>query len=384
MSYVRSASRRTLVALGQRPVLIAQQRHASRVAARISFTPPPFPTIDSCPAPTCQCREMPEGLDIEREQALNGSIAAYAEQVLISTGKADWTSKIEDENDAVFLRQMKKFMTRNGKYSDPFHNVLLTNSSMPPTPQSPNSTPEHSTQAATSKPSSVPTARPGSDSDIVPQDTPSSAPASAFLLPTFEYIPAIPTDDSSIEAFIKAFILPAKLNSFHDPLTREQKNILLRGPERRRQFPGARKVDEILVLICGHGGRDQRCGILGPILGAEFEEKLERQNIQVLREAPPALAQAEAREAETSTREDLPAARVGMISHIGGHKFAGNVIIYIPPSFHRNPLAGKGIWYGRVEPQHVEGIVAKTILDGKVIKDHFRGGIGQGGEVLRM
>lgn len=119
-------------------------------------------------------------------------------------------------------------------------------------------------------------------------------------------------------------------------------------------------------------------------MGAEFEEKLERQNIQVLREAPPVLAQVEAREAETSTRGYLPAARVGMISHVGGHKFAGNVIIYIPPSFESNALAGKGIWYGRVEPQHVEGIVAKTILDGKVIKDHFRGGIGHGGEVLRM
>ena len=61
---------------------------------------------------------MPAGLDIEREQSLNGSMAAYAEQVLISTGKPDWTSKTEDETDAVFLRQMKKFLGRNGKYSD--------------------------------------------------------------------------------------------------------------------------------------------------------------------------------------------------------------------------------------------------------------------------
>lgn len=63
---------------------------------------------------------------------------------------------------------------------------------------------------------------------------------------------------------------------------------------------------------------------------------------------------------------------------------AGNVIIYIPPSFTSNALAGRGIWYGRVEPGHVEGIVAKTIMEGKVIKELFRGGIDQNREILRL
>lgn len=148
----------------------------------------------------------------------------------------------------------------------------------------------------------------------------------------------------------------------------------------QRQFNGARKIDEILVLICGHGERDARCGTLGPILKAEFEDKLERQNITLLTSAP----NLEAVEVNTNVHGYVPTARVGLISHIGGHKFAGNVIIYIPPSFTSNPLAGKGIWYGRVGPEHVEGIVAKTILDGKVIKDMFRGGIEQGGGMLRL
>jgi len=47
-------------------------------------------------------------------------------------------------------------------------------------------------------------------------------------------------------------------------------------------------------------------------------------------------------------------------------------------------LAGKGIWYGRVGPEHVEGIVQQTILEGKVVRDKFRGGIEQGGSILRM
>ena len=148
----------------------------------------------------------------------------------------------------------------------------------------------------------------------------------------------------------------------------------------RKSFPGARPVHEIVVLICGHGGRDERCGKLGPVLQAEFEEKLERQNIPIIRGAPPHNTE----QPDYTIQEYQPAARVAQISHIGGHKWAGNVIVYIPPTFKTNPLAGCGIWYGRVEPQHVEGIVGKTLIDGKVIKTHFRGGIREGGEILRL
>ena len=90
---------------------------------------------------------------------------------------------------------------------------------------------------------------------------------------------------------------------------------------------------------------------------------------------------------DTRARPKRP--NVSTISHIGGHAFAGNVIIYIPPLWplpngEVSPLAGRGIWYGRVEPKHVEGICKETVRDGRVIKDLFRGGIGQGGEILRL
>lgn len=94
-------------------------------------------------------------------------------------------------------------------------------------------------------------------------------------------------------------------------------NILKRQPEMQHQFVGARKIDEILVLICGHGGRDVRCGTLGPILKEEFEEKLQRQNIPLLKNAPVA----ETVETDTEVEGYTPTARVGLISHIGGHKW---------------------------------------------------------------
>ena len=226
----------------------------------------------------------------------------------------------------------------------PYHNVLLTNSSFAPTP-----------------------ARNDNTHHVLSDS--SDATASAFLMPSFQYVPAIPTDSAGAEAFIEAFILPSQLHQSRERLSRAEQNVLLRQPEIQQKFIGARKVDEILVLICGHGGRDVRCGTLGPILKQEFEEKLERQNIELLKDPPVA----EAVEVDTAVEGYTPTARVGLISHVGGHKWAGNVIIYIPPSFGGNALAGKGIWYGRVEPGHVEGIVAKTILGGKVIKEPVPG-----------
>jgi hypothetical protein len=155
--------------------------------------------------------------------------------------------------------------------------------------------------------------------------------------------------------------------------------------EYRELLPPAEDVQDIMVLICGHGGRDIRCGITGPILRAEFRKSLERIGIgkhQPLHETR--------HEGEALDNKDQKlAAGVGLISHIGGHKFAGNVIVYLPPHLklkggEPHPLAGCGIWYGRVEPRHVEGIVKATILEGKVVEDMFRGGIRQGGEILRI
>lgn len=237
----------------------------------------------------------------------------------------------------------------------PFHNVLITNSSFTPT--------------------SVDADELARDNAVATEDA--TPKASAYLLPSFRYVPSIPTSDTGVESFLKAFVLPPQLHSSHDVLSREQKNILLRQPEVARQFPSARPVSEILILVCGHMARDKRCGIMAPVLLAEFRDKLARQNVTVLAdgESPP----------EPGTAgEYVPTVRLGSISHIGGHKFAGNVIVYIPPEFEGNALKGKGVWYGRVQPGNVEGIVGQTVLGGKVIKELFRGGVGQGGEVLRL
>lgn len=150
---------------------------------------------------------------------------------------------------------------------------------------------------------------------------------------------------------------------------------------------GVQDVEDVLVLICGHGGRDMRCGIAGPVLRKEFEDKLEGEGLRVL-DGAVEIGVKDVERLEGEAAPEKPNARVGLISHIGGHKFAGNVIIYIPPGFKSgdkpHPLAGHGIWYGRVEPKHVEGIVKETVVKGNVVADHFRGGISPERKILRI
>lgn len=303
---------------------------------------------------------MPKGLPIDQEGKLNGLISSYAQQVLVCTGKDDWPSRIEDDNNGDNLAaDLKELMGRGGTYSDPFHNVSVLNASFP------SSTP----------PASAP---------------PHVQASSVYLLPSFVYVPYLPrVSFEAATALVKGYLLPEKLHPMNEGLSPVHKDRLVRRDAYRPLLPGVRDVRDVLVLICGHGGRDMRCGVMGPALRAEFEAQLPRLGVDVLQgpvpaEAAPALPGAVDGEAVPSTT-----ARVGLISHIGGHKFAGNVIVYLPPHLRTkdgqpHPLAGHGIWYGRIEPKHVEGIVEETILRGNVIADKFRGAIKRDGEILRL
>jgi hypothetical protein len=49
-------------------------------------------------------------------------MATYAQQVLISTGKGDWASRIEeDEETGELARGLKGLLARGGRYADVSH-----------------------------------------------------------------------------------------------------------------------------------------------------------------------------------------------------------------------------------------------------------------------
>jgi hypothetical protein len=91
-------------------------------------------------------------------------------------------------------------------------------------------------------------------------------------------------------------------------------------------------------LICGHTKRDKRCGWAGKMLSEEFSKELADQRDNIC---------------------------IAQVSHVGGHKWAGNVLIY--------PI---GDWYGRVRTCDVRPIVQKCLQEGKAIKDLWRGRLG--------
>jgi (2Fe-2S) ferredoxin len=95
------------------------------------------------------------------------------------------------------------------------------------------------------------------------------------------------------------------------------------------------------VLICVHESRDKRCGHVGPLLKQEFDVVLQLKKLS-------------------------EKVRVFTTSHVGGHAFAGNVIVYTAAD-------AVGHWYGLVTPCHVSGLVETHILAGQVVKDLWRG-----------
>ena len=130
------------------------------------------------------------------------------------------------------------------------------------------------------------------------------------------------------------------------------------------------------ILICGHASRDTRCGILGPILREEFRNFVNQDLMGVRHETGDV---ASGPHTGRHSKPPLAYTAVSLCSHVGGHAFAGNVVIYLPKRWKAedgkslSPLAGKGIWYGRVEPKHVWGIMEETVKKGKLIDELLRG-----------
>uniref|UniRef100_A0A7I4BJB2 Uncharacterized protein n=1 Tax=Physcomitrium patens TaxID=3218 RepID=A0A7I4BJB2_PHYPA len=102
------------------------------------------------------------------------------------------------------------------------------------------------------------------------------------------------------------------------------------------------------VFICGHGSRDKRCGVCGPPLRERFNQEIAVRGLgeQVF---------------------------VNYCSHIGGHKYAGNVIV-----FRHDGGSGScsGHWYGYVTPEDVPELLEKHIGLGQVVDRLWRGQMG--------
>lgn len=109
------------------------------------------------------------------------------------------------------------------------------------------------------------------------------------------------------------------------------------------------KLDKKYFFICCHGAVDERCGLRGPALAAAFLTFLEQKRTQ-----SPAFSQIAVRKC----------------SHIGGHQFAANVILF-----------PQGDWFGTVQPDHIPDLVNYALGDNLTFQNRlgtiWRGRIGK-------
>ena len=267
---------------------------------------------------TCSCTSTPAGLAIDREKSLDKTVPPYSRHIIIYTGKPDWTSKIDDDPSVkpIIKKIRERCLGLPGR-------TLITASS-----------------------TSI-------ESRWNHKDTKDCLYGLRIFPDGDEY------------TWYKEN--PAGLDALFEQLQDQANNFDTEIPafldRERQESDNGLHWDSSpypTILICSHKSRDSRCGVLGPLLHAEFTKQHASRSKSM----------------KTPTYADID-----MISHIGGHVFAGNIIIYFPTS---HPLAGCGLWYGRVEPRHVEGILEETVRKGIIIKDLFRGGITQDGRPLSL
>ncbi|KAL2005798.1 hypothetical protein VTN00DRAFT_10291 [Thermoascus crustaceus] len=317
------------------------------------------PAVDGedCDRDCATCTvHYPARFDVDQTDKLYGRVDGWATHLLVATGKTDWVRDVADEKGSLMEAIGKGGITpNNGK-------LKLSASNIP-----------------------VP--------DGYHQYEPGSQPTTVLLLPAFTIVehvtPALAPD--LIKYFVNPAIttttplLPSSSSSKEDPSSSETEpepttttpklDLTSLTPLRSRPCPHA-----AVILLCSQRTRDARCGISAPLLKREFERHLRPLGLY------------------RDMDDDRPGG-VGIyfISHVGGHKYAANVMVYRRRDFNwykkdssaaacdnkdggeeteGDEGAAQGIWIARVRPEDCEGIVKFTVLQGKVVKPghQLRGG----------
>jgi len=108
-------------------------------------------------------------------------------------------------------------------------------------------------------------------------------------------------------------------------------------------------LDGAQIFICCHTNKDTRCGVCGPRIYKEFAEQIPQTRFK-----------------------DQPVS-IRRVTHIGGHKFAGNVIIYQYSAGNQKVF---GDWYGYVDLKDVSRLINEHMIGGRIVKDLWRGRAG--------
>ncbi|KAK3492267.1 Sucrase/ferredoxin-like-domain-containing protein [Neurospora hispaniola] len=314
---------------------------------------------DDCDHDCATCTiTYPRSFKIDEEDELFGLIKGWATHVLVATGKTDWVRDVADEKGSVMQAIAGAKAPANGK--------LMLSASNIPTPHHPPSYSEPTTLLLL--PAFI----------LIENVTPATVP-----LVLEKIISQAPTNSTPLAPFS----LPRSLEA---PLPEAPPAYIKELTTR----PGPHQA---LILLCSQKTRDARCGQSAPLLRKELQRHL--QPLGLYRDL-----------------DDERPGGVGIyfISHVGGHKYSANMLVYRRPDAfgldhverakeggdgelkpkkpeelrrkqrgllrkgRRNGEVGAAqcIWLARVKPEDCEGIVKFTVLQGKVIKpqSQLRGG----------
>ncbi|CAE6369466.1 unnamed protein product [Rhizoctonia solani] len=308
-------------------------------------------TLDPCRTCADPCdlghEEWPNRFDVDLSSDMLGSVKPYGRQVVISTGKSDWVREVTEESNSL------------AEHLNNVHGKLVSSSTARPSKSE--GAPAGVFTASDSTRLSVLN---GSHREV------GCAPKTHTVLvfPDYKLVKDVPATTEGASELWKAVLDPAV------------------GIEGRPGDAGMKSwilPYSAVILLCSHKRRDNRCHIAAPVLEDAFTTSLSNQGWDVhtqiddpAEHGQPALEDLPEPRAENA-KQRLQALRkpesdfsqrvlILRNSHMGGHKFAGNVIIYFP--------SGNGVWYGRVSPHEVQAVVESTILGGKVLPALLRGG----------
>ena len=318
----------------------------------VTLFPKTNPSLDGddCLHDCASCTiKYPAKWSIDESGKLYGEVKGWSRHLIVATGKSDWVRDVTDEKgsimEAVADSQIKPNSGR----------LMLSASNIP-----------------------------------VPENPEVEGSSRVLLLPSFTWVDNV--TPSNVPELISHVINSAPTNT--TPLDHKDPATSLLSPPQTPlpsdlQFKIQDCPHTYLILLCSQKTRDARCGQSAPLLRREFERHLRPLGLY----------------------RDLHDERPGgvgiyFVSHVGGHKFAANVLIYRrvgaagvkSPSKEedeaakRNGLhdensgnkkhdeetreAAQCIWLARVRPEDCENIVRYTVLQGKVVKPErqLRGG----------
>ncbi|KAF2434481.1 hypothetical protein EJ08DRAFT_675962 [Tothia fuscella] len=319
--------------------------------------------------------KYPRKFEVDEKEELFGHVNGWSRHVLCGTGRTDWVRDVSDEKGSL----MEAFRTYNDKVEN--GKLMLSASNIPidESPTVPNSSSVLLLPSFTIIENVTPTTIPDLITHILNPSVTNTTPLSPATQPHSNG-----TTTSS---------LPSQTHTngdSHPPLPPPPTTSLPNSTSLPHGLTTRPCPHNYLILLCSQKTRDARCGQSAPLLLKEFERHLRPLGLQ----------------------RDLHDTRPGgvgiyFISHVGGHKFAANVMIYRRATApvldgpaceigvegkdgkengegkgmgkgeaHRGLGAGQCIWLARVRPEDCENIVRYTVLQGKVLKPErqLRGG----------